>query len=1148
MSEQPTPEEQTLPPPPQTEEEEKQVESSNPSKKSKKKKKKQKKEATEEESNETAPPQPTGKSKKSKKPKKEVVVPVDQTPAGQKKDLSGEMPPEYFPSYVESAWQEWWEASGYYGCDETTVAEDADPFVMVIPPPNVTGSLHLGHALTIAIEDTLTRYNRMKGRPTLWIPGTDHAGIATQSVVERMLMKETGQTRHDLGREAFTEKVWEWKETYGSRITNQIRQMGSSVDWSREVFTMDATRSKAVTEAFVRMFDDGLIYRDTRMVNWSCALKSAISDIEVDHEEIPGRTLVTVPNHEGRVEVGVLIEFAYPIEGGEEGEELVVATTRLETMLGDSAVAVHPEDPRYQKYHGRRVVHPFRDDDHPLKTIPIICDAELVDMEFGTGCVKITPAHDPNDYMCGKRHNLEFMNILTEEGLIKPEVSSLFGGKGRYVVRREMEQVMKDRNLFRDKRDNAMSIARCSRSGDIIEPMTSPQWFVQCKGMADRAVDAVATGALRIIPEFHVGTWNRWLGDIRDWCISRQLWWGHRIPAYICMTQQEHDAMLAETGELNLKDEDKWGRRWVVGRSEEDARVKAQALLAQEESKDGNNNEGGPALSSILLFQDEDVLDTWFSSGLFPFSSFNWPDDNLALQKFFPTSLLETGHDILFFWVARMVMMSLQLTDQLPFNTVYLHAMVRDKSGRKMSKSLGNVIDPLEVIRGASLEDLIQKLTLGNLPEKEVKKAEKLQRKEFPEGIPSCGADSLRFGLLAYTIQGRNINLDVQRVVGYRQFCNKMWNATRFAYQYLDGFSIAHARAIAQDLHADGVSAISTMSNAEVVDFLVHSLHGSQETTTTTGDSLSLNDMHLWILSRFNHCVQACNESLEGFAFADVCSALNTYFINELCDVYLEAIKHYQREEGHEQALFVSRLVLFHMLRNYFMLLHPTMPFVSEELFQRLDILLAKGQEGEEERDEAKRGEEAASSSNSIMLQRYPSEVASWARPELEHTVEGFLLGVVHAIRSMRSDYNILKPENSVVRVKSVASSLPFLSENAPFIQHLSRSGSVEILDKDSADGADEDGWVKRVMGEDLEVLLLLRGQIDVEKEIARIQKQMEKNEAQVAPLRRLMEREGYEDKVPEDVRLAQSEKVSQAEAENAILAENLAKMELMRG
>mmetsp|Transcript_17141 Transcript_17141/g.42973 ORF Transcript_17141/g.42973 Transcript_17141/m.42973 type:complete len:1295 (-) Transcript_17141:143-4027(-) len=601
-----------------------------------------------------------------------LLAEVAATPKGAKKDTSKAAAKAYNPKIVETGWYEWWEQCGFFKPDVTS---DKPPFVIVIPPPNVTGALHIGHALTNSIQDTITRWRRMSGYNTLWVPGTDHAGIATQTVVEKKLQKERGVTRHDLGRDAFLKEVWQWVDEYGGRICDQLRRLGSSVDWSRKVFTMDESLSRAVNEAFVRMYADGVIYRDNRLVNWCCRLKTAVSDIEVDYVDVPRRTLMSVPGYDEPVEFGVLTSFAYPLEDG--SGEIVVATTRPETMLGDTAVAIHPDDPRYKHMHGKHVVHPVSG-----RKIPIICDAELVDMSFGTGAVKVTPAHDPNDFKTGKRHNLPSINIFDDNGLINAE-GGPFVGQPRFKARVTVVDMLKEKGLFRGTQDNEMRLGLCSRSKDVIEPILKPQWWVKCDDMAARSCAAVRSGELEIIPKEFEAVWFRWLENIRDWCISRQLWWGHRIPAYYVHFEDEG----AGGGSPGMPSEDM--SRWVVGRTREDAE---KAAAAQYPGR------------KVALSQDEDVLDTWFSSGLFPFSVFQWPNNSVDLSKFYPTSLLETGHDILFFWVARMVMQGLQLTGKVPFKQVYLHAMVRDAHGRKMSKSLGNVVDPRVVIEGGKDE------------------------------------------------------------------------------------------------------------------------------------------------------------------------------------------------------------------------------------------------------------------------------------------------------------------------------------------------------------------------------------------------------------------------------------------------------------
>uniref|UniRef100_A0A182UYH9 Valine--tRNA ligase n=1 Tax=Anopheles merus TaxID=30066 RepID=A0A182UYH9_ANOME len=629
-------------------------------------------------------------------------------------------------------------------------------FVMVIPPPNVTGSLHLGHALTNAIEDAITRWHRMKGRTTLWVPGCDHAGIATQVVVEKKLWREHKQTRHDLGREKFIDKIWQWRNEKGDRIYHQLKKLGSSFDWDRACFTMDPKLCKAVTEAFVRMHEMGMIYRSSRLVNWSCTLRSAISDIEVDKVEVSGRTQLSIPGYADKVEFGVLVSFAYKVIGS-ESDEIVVATTRVETMLGDTAVAVHPKDTRYQHLHGKFVQHPFCD-----RKLPIVCD-EFVEMAFGTGAVKITPAHDPNDYDVGKRHNLPFITIFSDDGIIVGDYGS-FTGMKRFDARKAILAALQEKGLYRDTKDNPMVVPVCSRSKDIVEPLIKPQWYVKCSEMAANATEAVRTGALAITPDVHKKIWYHWMDEIRDWCVSRQLWWGHRIPAYQVVFKDPAKAPK------NLSDEN----LWFVGRTEAEALSKAASTLKVDKAL-------------ISMKQDEDVLDTWFSSGLFPFSVFGWPDNTDDLKLFYPTTLLETGHDILFFWVARMVFFGQTLLGKLPFKEVFLHPMVRDAHGRKMSKSLGNVIDPMDVITGISLEGLHKQLYDSNLDPREIEKAKAGQKQDYPNGIPECGTDALRFALCAYMTQARDINLDIQRVQGYRFFCNKLWNATKFALMYFPG-------------------------------------------------------------------------------------------------------------------------------------------------------------------------------------------------------------------------------------------------------------------------------------------------------------------------------------------------------------------------
>lgn len=998
--------------------------------------------------------------KKEKKPKKEKepeIIFEDTTPLGSKKVLTSEFPPTYQPKYVESAWQSWWETCGFYKPDvENALTRPyEDKFVMVIPPPNVTGSLHLGHALTTAVEDTLTRWHRMNGKVALWVPGTDHAGIATQSVVEKRLKKDEGLSRHQLGRDEFVRRVWEWKEMYGNKITQQIRCLGASVDWSREAFTMDSNLSRAVTEAFVRFHEDGLLYRDTRLINWSCALQSAISEIEVDYVDLEGRTLLSVPNHKlkEKYEFGTLTSFAYKVIGSESDEEIVVATTRLETMLGDTAVAVHPDDPRYTHLHGKLLQHPFVD-----RTIPVITDGVLVDMAFGTGAVKITPAHDPNDYQCGKRNGLDFVIVLTEDGKIANN-GGKFAGLMRYDAREAIEAELQSLGLFRGKDNNKMRLGLCSRSGDIIEPMLTPQWYVNCTSMAQRAVDAVRNGDLKIIPSMHESTWYSWLENIRDWCVSRQLWWGHRIPAYFVRIQ----------GEVRLdKNDPANSARWIVARTEEQAKSMAAAKLVCAET-------------SIVLEQDEDVLDTWFSSGLFPFSVFGWPNNTDDFKAFYPTSLLETGLDILFFWVARMVMMGLHLTDTLPFTTVYLHAMVRDKYGRKMSKSLGNVIDPLEVINGCSLSSLVDKIKEGNLPAKEVEKACQGQEQDFPDGIPECGADALRFGLLAYTVQGRDVNLDIKRVVGYRQFCNKLWNAVRFALTYLTDLEPT------ADMH----------------------LH------LTSSPDIAMRDRY--ILSQLAKLTAECQQYMSEYNFGAVTSILYSFFLYEFCDVYLEMVK---PAVGSGAPIggprTIAQATLYTCLEHFLRLLHPLMPFVTEELWQRLPH------------------RERLSNCLSIMVAPYPTPAnipADWVDESADADMK-VVKDAIHDARSIRSDYKVPNHVKVSFLFKSTSVNVVrALTAQSQDFCILARAASLTHL---PVEADVPKGSSVKVVSEFLTLVLDMAGLIDTDAELHRLTKEKEMLSPLVEQYRRKMLAPDYETKVPVAVQTANREKLAAYEAELA--------------
>ncbi|KAA8494573.1 Valine--tRNA ligase [Porphyridium purpureum] len=1012
---------------------------------------------------------PQKKEKKEKKAKAAAAALqdttyVNTTPQGDFKHLTEEMAAGYYPNAVESAWYDWWEAQGYFQADPKVAkaAGQENRFVMVIPPPNVTGSLHLGHTLMCAIEDTMARWHRMHGRPVMWLPGVDHAGIATQVVVEKQLMRESQKSRHDLGRDAFVEQVWKWKELYGGKITNQLRCLGSSCDWTREEFTLSDKLSKAVREAFVRLYDDGLIYRDRRLVNWCVTLRTALSDIEVDYVDVPGRTLMKIPGYSEPVEFGVLTKFCYKLEKPEPGsiQELVIATTRLETMLGDTAVAVHPDDERYKHLIGQHVLHPFVD-----RKIPIIGDRELVDMSFGTGVVKVTPAHDPNDFLCGQRHKLPEVNIFTDTGELNEHCGPKFSGMQRYAARKALEVELEKIGCARGKEENAMRLGVCSRSGDVVEPMLKPQWWVNCKEMGAAAAQAARSGELDIQPEIFRDTWYAWLDNIKDWCISRQLWWGHRIPAYKIV------------GVPDLEDD-----LWVVGRDEREAHERAVKTLGRDDV-------------TFELVQDEDVLDTWFSSGLFPFSVFGWPDmDSEDLQAFYPTNMLETGHDILFFWVARMVMLGMKLTGTLPFKTVYLHAMVRDKNGRKMSKSLGNIIDPLEVISGCSLDQLLEKVKQGsNQDPKELKIALQAQKADFPDGIPECGADALRFGLLAYTLQPRNMNLDVQRVISYRHFCNKLWNATKFALSNL-GSAFVYSE--------DGLRSAIAAGSA--------------------------ND--LFILSKLETTVCDVDTMFKAYNYASAVAATYNFWLYELCDIYLESIKPAMLGELGTDAQQHSRHVLYHCLHVGLRLLHPMMPFVTEELFQRLPNRL-----------------QHEPLVKSIMIAPYPlpGELASLAEKSntdstLQDAARAFeqAMKVVKAIRTLRNAYGLarnVKPAMYIVcRDSGVLGDIVWCARP---IKTLCMSEQVTPLDVGRS-GDVPVGCAASVVDDNCEVAIALTGIVDFETEVKKLEASALEKSLLLESDKQKTQAPDYETKVPQHVREKTQTRIEKTEQEIAAIRE----------
>ncbi|XP_015517085.1 valine--tRNA ligase isoform X2 [Neodiprion lecontei] len=1003
----------------------------------------------------TASTKPKEKPEKVEKKleSKQAVLYTINTLEGEKKDVNCPMPDAYSPRFVEAAWYSWWRNEGFfkpeYGRKSINETNPKGTFVMVIPPPNVTGSLHLGHALTNAIEDVITRWNRMKGRTTLWNPGCDHAGIATQVVVEKKLWRNEQKTRHDIGREKFVEKVWEWKNEKGDRIYEQLRKLGSSFDWDRACFTMDPKLCRAVTEAFVRLHESGDIYRSNRLVNWSCTLKSAISDIEVDKMELPGRTFLAIPGYKEKVEFGVLVSFAYEIE--DSNEKVVVATTRIETMLGDVAVAVHPKDARYSHLIGKYVKHPFCD-----RKIPIITD-DFVEMEFGTGAVKITPAHDPNDYEVGKRHDLPFITIFDDAGNIIGNYGK-FTGMKRFDARKAILQQLTERGLYIETKDNAMVVPICSRSKDVVEPLMKPQWYVKCDEMAADAIKVVENGELKIIPEQHKRTWNHWLEGIRDWCISRQLWWGHRIPAYFVSILDS--AVPAGTENDN--------NYWVSGRTEAEAKEKAA-------------NRFNVSIDNIKLEQDPDVLDTWFSSGLFPFSIFGWPEESEELKAFYPGTLLETGHDILFFWVARMVFLGRKLLGKLPFKEVFLHAMVRDAHGRKMSKSLGNVIDPMDVIHGISLEDLHKQLLDSNLDPKELKKATEGQKQDYPQGIPECGTDALRFALCAYTTQGRDINLDILRVQGYRFFCNKLWNATKFALMYLgDGFEF--------DAESDELSGNET-------------------------------EVDLWMLSRLSYAAKVCDEGIAQYDLTAATTACYNLWLYDLCDVYLEYLKPVF-QGGNKETKSTAQKVLFKSLDIGLRLLSPFMPFITEELYQRLPRkkLIYP----------------------SICVAPYPEErECPWRDQGIEADVD-VAQKIIKSIRSARATYNLPNKTKTDAFVTSTEDSI---KEKVKTYSLLIGTLAYSIIYLDNAPA----GCVIIPVTDKIQVHLLLKGLVDPKKEFEKLGKKKGILTESINKLEQAMSAVDYSTKVPADVQLANTEKLTSSKGELERLVEAMDALQLMQ-
>ncbi|KAK7429693.1 valine--tRNA ligase [Neonectria magnoliae] len=983
------------------------------------------------------------REKKEKMKKAEVILPpfVEGTPAGEKKRLKPFDDPyysSYHPVAVESAWYAWWEKEGFFKPHFTPEGKvkPEGSFVIVVPPPNVTGALHMGHALGNSLQDLLIRYNRQKGKTTLWLPGCDHAGIATRSVVEKMLWKVEKQTRHDLGRTKFVELVQDWKEEYHQKINNAFRKMGCSLDWSREAFTMDENFSAAVTDVFVKFHEEGIIYRANRLVNWDSTLMTALSNLEVDNKEVAGRTLLDVPGYQRKVEFGIIVHFKYPIENSDETVE--VATTRPETMLGDSGIAVHPDDPRYTHLVGKFAVHPFIKG----RRLPIVAD-KYVDREFGTGAVKLTPAHDTNDFNLGMIHKLEFINIFTDDGLIN-ENGGPYQGQKRFDVRYSIQEDLKELGLYVDKKDNPMTVPLSERTKDVIEPIMKPQWWVKMSSLAEDAIKAVQNGEIKIKPESAEKSYLNWMANINDWCISRQLWWGHQCPVYYVRFEGEEGEHAS-------------GNRWFSGRTEEEALVKAKKAWPDKKFE---------------LVRDEDVLDTWFSAGLWPFVTLGWPKKTPDLSRLFPTSLLETGWDIIPFWVARMIFFSIKLTGQVPFSEVFCHSLIRDSDGRKMSKSLGNVIDPLDVIRGIELQPLHDKLLAGNLAPSEVKKATTYQKTAFPQGIPECGADALHFSLITYTTGGGDINFDINVIHSYRRFCNKIWNASKYVVGKLEtvkGFVPANQRSL--------------------------------------GGNESLAE--LWVLHKMNLAVKGVSEAIEQRNFMKSANIVYTHWYFQLCDVFIENSKALI-QEGSEAQINSALQTLYSVLEAALVLSHPFLPFVSEELWQRLPRRPS---------DETK----------SIMVAKYPEWDQQFENPEAEAAYD-IVLGCSKGVRSLMAEYAPKDKAKIFIQAYDAASHKT-VSEEKSSIRSLCGKGAMDI-DVISPDHARPAGCVAFPVSSAVSVFIHVKDRVDLDEEIAKATKKLDKASAAVQKQRRLVSDPAYIEKVAVATQDSDKKKLADLESE----------------
>ena len=886
-------------------------------------------------------------------------------------------------------------------------------YCIMIPPPNVTGSLHMGHAFQDMIMDALIRYHRMQGDNTLWQAGTDHAGIATQMVVERQLEAE-GKTRHDLGREAFIKRVWQWKAESGGTITRQLRRLGTSLDWSRECFTLDEGPSRVVTEVFVRLYQEGLIYRGKRLVNWDPVLHTAVSDLEVNAEE----------------EAGHLWHIRYPLSEGKG--HLVVATTRPETMLGDTAVAVHPQDERYRALIGKKVKLPLTG-----REIPIIAD-EYVDKEFGSGCVKITPGHDFNDYEVGKRHDLPLINILNPDAHIELP-GSKYHGLDRYAARKQIVADLEAQGLLEKVQDHKLMVPRGDRTHAVVEPFLTDQWYVNVAPLAESAIKAVEDGRIRFVPENWSKTYYEWMRHIQDWCISRQIWWGHRIPAW-----------YDENGNL------------YVGRSEEEVRRKHKLD------------------AGLALNQDEDVLDTWFSSALWPFSTLGWPSLTPEFKTFYPTSVLVTGFDIIFFWVARMIMMGLKFTGQVPFREVYIHGLIRDAHGQKMSKSKGNILDPLDLIDGIDLESLVKKRTTGLMQPDMAPKIEQATRQEFPNGIPAYGTDALRFTFASLATQGRNINFDQGRIEGYRNFCNKLWNAARYVLMNTEG-----------------------------------------EDSGQNGEKLTLNHADRWITSRLQQVIIEAETGFKEYRFDLAAQAMYAFIWDEYCSWYLELSKVILTDSNNRpETLRGTRHTLVKVLESILRLLHPIMPFITEEIWQRVAPL-------------------AGIKGKTIMLQPYPQadpdKIDNSAVEEMR-----WVMAVINSVRNIRGEMDIApgKPL-SVILQDGTDSDHSRLEGNRHYLTTLAKMESITWLEK--GEPAPESATA---LVNNMKILIPLGSLINKQAELEKLNKEMNKIQRDLEKAKTKLANTDFVERAPQAVVQQEQRRVQEFEAALANLKTQHSKVE----